>query len=185
MNIDLALLIIRVAVGLFIAVHGAQKLFGAFGGYGLKGTTGWIASLGLKPAPLWTLAAALGEFGGGLLLALGLLTPLGAIAVAATMVMAIALAHWPKVFATDGGYEYPLIVAATATALAIAGPGAYSLDGALGLRVPAALSGVVAVLAALSVLGGPHDAQSAGCRHPGRRLIPGGPEADVAGPLIT
>lgn len=152
MYTDLALLVLRLAVGLLLAAHGAQKLFGVFGGHGLRGTSGWIASLGLRPAPLWALAAALGEFGGGLLLALGLLTPLAAIAAVATMSMAITLAHWPKVFASDNGFEYPLVLAAAALAIRLAGPGGYSLDAALGLKVPAVLSGVVALVAALSVL---------------------------------
>jgi putative oxidoreductase len=152
MTLDLALLILRLVVGLLLAAHGAQKLFGWFGGYGLKGTSGWIASLGLKPAGLWTLAATLGEFGGGLLLALGLLTPLGAIGAAATMVMAIALAHWPKVFASDNGFEFPLVLLATAVAIALTGPGAYSLDTVLGVTVPVALIGIAAMLAALSIL---------------------------------
>jgi putative oxidoreductase len=151
MPVDLALLVLRLAVGLFLAAHGAQKLFGWFGGYGLKGTAGWIASLGLKPAGLWTLAAGLGEFAGGLLLALGLLTPLGAVAVTATMVMAIVLAHWPKVFVTEGGIEYPFVLAVTAIAIAIAGPGAYSLDAVLGLALPTPIILMAAVLAALGI----------------------------------
>lgn len=152
MTLDLALLILRLVVGLFLAAHGAQKLFGWFGGYGLKGTTGWIASLGLKPAGLWALVAGLGEFGGGLLLALGLLTPLGAVAATATMVMAIVLAHWPKVFVTEGGIEYPFVVAVTAIAVALAGPGAYSLDAVLGLMLPVPLILIAALLAGLGVV---------------------------------
>lgn len=152
MTLDLALLILRLVVGLLLAAHGAQKLFGWFGGYGLRGTSGWIASLGLKPAGLWTLAAALGEFGGGLLIAFGLLTPLGAVAAAATMVTAIVLAHWPKVFASDNGFEFPLVLLAAAVAIALSGPGAYSLDAVLGVTVPAALTAVAALLAGLGIV---------------------------------
>ncbi len=150
--IDIALLILRLVVGLLLAAHGAQKLFGWFGGYGFRGTSGWIASLGLKPAGFWTLAAGLGELVGGLLLALGLLTPLGAIAASATMVMAIILAHWPKVFASENGFELPLVLLAASVTIALTGPGAYSLDAVLGLSIPAAVIGVAAVLAVLGIL---------------------------------
>src|SRR5262245_48240206 len=98
MSIDLGLLVLRVLVGLVVAAHGAQKLFGWWGGAGLKGFGGWMASVGLKPAALWALAGGLGEFGGGLLLVLGLLGPLGALGIIGAMIMAIALAHWSKGF---------------------------------------------------------------------------------------
>jgi putative oxidoreductase len=73
---DVGLLILRLVVGLLLAGHGAQKLFGMFGGHGLKGTSGWLGSMGLRPAGIWALLAGLSELGGGVLLALGLLTPL-------------------------------------------------------------------------------------------------------------
>ena len=106
---DVGLLVLRVFTGLAIAGHGTQKLFGWFGGYGLDGTAAWLGSLGLAPARLWTLLAALGETGGGVLLALGLLTPLAVLPIMAAMAMAIGLAHWSKGFwQRDGGYQYAL-----------------------------------------------------------------------------
>src|SRR5256885_11374399 len=100
MSTDLGLLIIRVVVGLLVAGHGAQKLFGWFGGYGLRGTAGWMGSMGLQPAIPWTLLAGGSEFGGGLLLALGLLSPLGSLGVIAAMLTAIILVHWPKIWSS-------------------------------------------------------------------------------------
>jgi len=137
MSIDFGLLVLRVLVGLVLAAHGAQKLFGWFDGPGLKGFTGWMASMGLKPAQLWGLLGGLGEFGGGLLLALGLLSPLGSLGVMGAMAMAIALAHWSKGFwSTKGGYEFPLVLFVTSATLGLIGPGAYSLDALLGIALP-------------------------------------------------
>ncbi len=151
---DLALLVLRVVVGLLIASHGAMKLFGAFGGPGLHGTSGWLHSAGFRPARLWALVASGAEFGGGLLFALGLLSPLGSVGIAAAMLTAITKIHWPKVWATEGGFEYPLVMLAVALAVGIAGPGAFSLDAWLGVLVPPAGSLAAIVLAALGYLVG-------------------------------
>ncbi|MCB0064226.1 MAG: DoxX family protein [Caldilineaceae bacterium] len=133
MYTDLALLILRVVVGLVVAAHGIQKLFGAWGGPGMAGFTGWLGSMRLKPAPLWAWVGALSEFVGGLLLVLGLLNPLGEIAVIAAMLMAIFSVHWPNFFAANNGLEFPLTLMAAALALLFAGPGAYALDTVLGI----------------------------------------------------
>ena len=141
MSYDIGLLVLRLVVGGVMFGHGAQKLFGWFGGYGLAETRAFIGSqFRLRPATFWTLLAGLSEAGGGLLLALGLLGPLGSLGIIAAMLMAIILAHWPRFWNTDGGIEYHLILIASALAVAIAGPGAYSLDAALGIVLPAPAS---------------------------------------------
>jgi len=132
-NIDLGLLVLRLAVGLTIAPHGAQKLFGWFGGYGVKGTGAWLDSMGAKNGALIALFAGLGEFFGGLGVAAGFLTPIAAVGVIAVMIGAIATAHKGKgFFNTNGGSELPLLIALGALGIAIAGPGAYSLSATLG-----------------------------------------------------
>jgi len=147
---DSALLILRVVGGLLVAGHGAQKLFGWFGGHGIKGTAGWLASLGFRPPQFWATAAGLVEFGGGLLLALGLFNPLGTIAIAASMTMAIVKVHWPKIWVSEGGMELPVVYLSVVLAVAITGPGAFSLDQALGTG----LSPTLSIIAALVILAG-------------------------------
>jgi putative oxidoreductase len=152
---DLGLLILRVIVGAALAAHGSQKLFGWFGGGGLKGTAGFIEMLGFRPAPFWALMAGLGEFAGGVLLAVGLLSPLGSLGVIAAMLVATITAHWPKGFwNSNGGFELPLTNIAAATAIAITGPGRYSLDTMLGISIPEGLGIVLAALVLLGALAG-------------------------------
>lgn len=149
------LLLLRLVVGALLAGHGAQKLFGWFGGPGLDGTSRMFGSLGRRPARGFALLGGLIEFAGGLLFAAGLVTPVVAGVLAAQMFAAILAVHWDKgIWNTNGGSEYPLVIASTALALAATGPGGYSLDALTGWWQPSALAGfvtaaVVAVLGAL------------------------------------
>jgi putative oxidoreductase len=134
---DFALLILRAVFGGLLAGHGAQKLFGWFGGYGLKGTAGWLESMGMKPGKPWAVLAGASEFGGGALTALGALNPLGPLQTIGAMGMATAKTHWGKpIWVTSGGAELPVTNMAIALALGIAGPGKFSVDHALGIKLP-------------------------------------------------
>jgi putative oxidoreductase len=127
--INLGLLVIRLVIGVLFIGHGAQKLFGWFGGHGLKGTGGWFDSIGMKPGVTMALLAGLAELVGGILFALGLLTPLAAILIAATMFMAIVKVHGQNgLWATSNGYEYNLTLLAVAIGIALIGPGQYAVD---------------------------------------------------------
>jgi putative oxidoreductase len=128
------LLIIRFALGLLLFAHGTQKLFGWYGGYGLDGTGGFFESVGHKPGRLMAAIAGISEAGGGLLLVLGLFTPLGAAMVVGTMIVAAVSVHAPNgLWATNGGYELPLINAIVAAGLGFTGAGAWSADHAFNI----------------------------------------------------
>ena len=130
---DLALLVIRLAVGLLFVGHGAQKLFGVFGGGGLEGTAGMFDSIGLRPGWLHARAAGTAELLGGALLALGLFTPVAAAALIAVMTAAVITVHGPNgIWNSNQGYEFNLVMAAAVFALAGIGPGNWSLDSAFG-----------------------------------------------------
>lgn len=129
MFVDLGLLALRVTLGVVFLAHGAQKAFGAFGGPGFAGATGFVGNLGFRPAGLWAGLAVAGELAAGVLFLLGLLTPLAALPVLGTMVVAIAKVHGPKgFFNQNGGYEYNLVLIIAAVTLALAGPGRLSLE---------------------------------------------------------
>ncbi|MGW3283155.1 DoxX family protein [Streptomyces sp. NPDC001002] len=153
---DLGLLLLRLGTGGVLAAHGAQKLFGWFGGHGIEGTGQFMESVGYAPGRASATAAGLAEAGGGTLLALGLATPAAGAAAAGAMAGAAAV-HTPNgFFAAGGGYEYAASLCLTAAGLAVTGPGRISLDHALGhaidrgWMVPAAL-GVTATVTAVVV----------------------------------
>jgi putative oxidoreductase len=151
---DTGVLLVRVVLGLLMAAHGAQKLFGWFGGYGLAGTGGFFESLGFRPGRFFAAAAGTAEVSGGLLVAAGLLGPLGPALIVSTMIVAMATVHWGHgVFATTNGVEVPLLYAVSAVALALTGYGAYSLDAALQFSWPPAVVWVVLGLGVLGALG--------------------------------
>jgi putative oxidoreductase len=133
---DTGLAVLHILVGLLFFGHGAQKLFGVFGGHGLEGTSAFMESLGLRPGRLHAAAAGTGEALGGVLLALGLLVPLAAALITGVMVTAALTAHRGKgLWNHDGGFELPLVYVAIAFALAAVGAGDVSLDAAFGLDV--------------------------------------------------
>ncbi|HEV7664635.1 MAG TPA: DoxX family protein [Chloroflexota bacterium] len=144
---DFGLLLLRLALGGLLAGHGAQKLFGAFGGHGIKGTGGFFESaLGLKPGEQWALLAGGGEFGGGMLTVVGLLHPIGPLTTMAPMIVAWAKVHAGKpIWASEGGAELPLLNMAIAAALICTGPGKWSVDHLLGVRPHPALTTLAAL----------------------------------------
>ncbi|MDY0395109.1 DoxX family protein [Virgibacillus halophilus] len=125
----LGLLIIRLLTGISFMGHGAQKMFGWFGGGGVKGTSQFFESIGVKPPRAMAVMAGLSELVGGLLFALGLLTPLAALLIAAAMVVAIAKVSGQNGYwITENGYEYNLMIIVTVIGVALIGPGTYSID---------------------------------------------------------
>jgi putative oxidoreductase len=133
---NLGLLVIRLAVGLLFIGHGAQKLFGAFGGHGPEGTGAFFESQGMRPGRMMALAAGASEIIGGALFAAGLITPLGAALISAVMLTAMLTVHSGKgLWLTEGGVEYNLVLLAAAFAVTAIGAGDWSLDHALGLHV--------------------------------------------------
>ncbi len=148
---ELGILLLRVFLGLSVAAHGCQKLFGWFGGAGPEGTGGFFTKLGFRQGRNMAVLAGLGELGGGLGLALGLLTPFAAAAVIAVMAVAIATVHFEKgFFATEGGFELPLTNAVVAAGVALLGPGRISVDNALGEPLGGLWWGVVAIVLGLA-----------------------------------
>ena len=130
----IALLIARIVIGLGLSAHGAQKLFGWYGGYGIKGTGGFFESIGFRPGPFFALAAGLGEFGGGLLTAFGLGGPIGPALIIMVMLVAIMSVHLGHgFFTTKNGVELPLAYIAGSLLIAVAGNGSYSLDTLFGI----------------------------------------------------
>jgi putative oxidoreductase len=172
------LLLIRLVVGLTVASHGVQKLTRRFGGHGVTGTGEAFEQMGFRPGRRFAVLAGLAELGGGLLLAMGLLTPLGVAGIVGMMLAAICCVHLRHgFFAESGGFEYPLVLAVSAAAVALSGPGRYSIDHALGWSlsgwrwfVAAVGAGMIAAgLAGLSRLTRRETHQRAG-QHLGERI---------------
>ncbi len=151
--LNFALLVLRLTFGSLLAGHGAQKLFGWFGGHGIEGTSGWMESMNMRPGKPWALLAGASEFGGGVLTALGFFNPLGPLATIGAMGMAAVKVHSGKpIWVTSGGAELPVTNMAIALALGVAGPGKVSLDCALGIRLPRRLILVPGLLIAAGTI---------------------------------
>jgi putative oxidoreductase len=155
---DLAVLGGRLVLGGYLAAHGAQKLFGAFDGPGLGPVSKGFEHIGLRPGKVMAAAAGVSELGGGLLTATGLLNPLGPLALTGTMAVASTTHRANGPFAQKGGYELALTNLAGALVLASTGPGRFSMDSLLGVKVPtrtrwlAVLFGLVSALGSITMM---------------------------------
>jgi putative oxidoreductase len=152
-SLGLGVLIARLLLGLGIASHGAQKLFGWFGGHGLRGTAAHLESIGFRPGPLFAGLAGFGEFGGGVLVALGFLGPIGPALVLVVMVVARVAHRGRGFFATGNGVELAVVYAAGTAVFAFTGYGAYSVDAWLGVLAPWTPGRVWTALALAFVVG--------------------------------
>ena len=122
-------LTLRIPIGIILAAHGSQKLFGWFGGYGLEGTGQWMASVGLTPGFVMALLAGSAEFFGGIALIVGLMTRPAAAVSALTLLVALFWVHWGNGFFLDSkGIEYALALLSATSTLVLMGGGRYSLD---------------------------------------------------------
>jgi putative oxidoreductase len=149
---DAAVVILRLGIGLIFAVHGAQKIFGWWGGSGFAGWQAVMVRMGFRPAPLFAAVSAGAELVGGLALAVGFLTPLAAALLVGQSVVIIFGAHWARgFFNRDNGYEFPLALVSGVVAALLLGPGAISLDAVIGLELRPE---VRVALGALGVIGG-------------------------------
>jgi len=147
---DLGLLVLRLVVGLTMASHGAQKAFGWWKGSGWAGWLAVMTRMGFRPAALWGAVSIGAELVGGLLLAVGLLTPIAAVALVGQSIVIIFKAHWARGFwGRDGGYEFPLSLVAGVIAVVGTGAGSLSLDAALGLSFPDSTRGLLILVGLL------------------------------------
>jgi putative oxidoreductase len=148
-TLSIGLLVVRALIGLIMAAHGAQKLLGWFGGYGLRGTGEFFVQLGFQPGPAFAAAASISEIISGLLVALGFLGPIGPALMISVMIVAAMTVHWEHgLFAANNGIELPLLYGAAAFGLALTGFGEYSVDALLGVagRWSAPFTWIVLVL---------------------------------------
>lgn len=148
--VNAGLLILRLILGLIVAAHGAQKLFGWFNGPGLDGFAAGLERLGVRPGWPWALIAGVVEFGGGLMVAAGLLTPVAALFVAGDLLVAILTVHIAKGFwNTDGGFEFPLALIGGMVALSLVGPGRLAIDTVIPLHLPQPATWLIIVIVVL------------------------------------
>ena len=155
MMIALGLLILRLVVGLTLAGHGAQKVFGWWGGPGIGGWTAGMTRMRMRPPVMWAWLSALSELVGGILVAFGFLSPLGNFAIVASMLVAIALVHGRNGFwNSNRGFEFNLSILGAGIALALTGPGTYSLDALFGVRPPEPATFIVVAVLTLLGVGG-------------------------------
>jgi len=153
-SLDWGLLLARLVIGTALAAHGSQKLFGWFGGYGIKGTGGFLESLGFRPGELFATLAGLSEFFGGLFIVVGFAGPIGPTLVLSTMFVAIFTVHLSKGFwNSDGGWELPATNIAAALAFAACGYGALSVDALVRSLAVLHQSAVVWAVLGLGVVG--------------------------------
>jgi putative oxidoreductase len=147
-TLSIGLLVVRVVVGLIMAAHGASKLLGWFGGYGLRGTGEFFVQLGFQPGPAFAAAASLSEIISGLLVALGFLGPIGPALMVSVMIVAMITVHLGQGLFAPKGIEVPFLYAVAAFGLALTGFGEYSVDALLGVagRWSAGFSWIVLVL---------------------------------------
>jgi putative oxidoreductase len=147
---DAGLFLVRLAFGSLLAAHGAQKLFGWFGGYGIDATGHFLEGLGFRPGRLFAVAAGFGELAAGVLTALGLFGPVGPAWMLSVMIVAAVSVHWPNgLFAMSNGIELPLVFGVVGAALALTGPGAFSVDAVLGLALSPAFAWAALAVAVL------------------------------------
>ena len=131
------LIVLRLVLGLTVAAHGVQKLFGWFDGPGLSGFAATLEQLGVRPGRTWAIVAGVVEFGGGLLVAIGLVTPIAALFVAGDLLVAVVTVHLARGFWNhNGGFEYPLVLIGGLVALSLIGPGPAALDRVIQLSLP-------------------------------------------------
>lgn len=151
---SIGLLLIRLTIGATLAAHGAQKLFGVFGGHGIDGTAGFVQSLGFRNPKPWVYLLGASELAGGAFVAAGFLTPFGAAAIVGAMAAASIIVHGSNgFFASENGYEFPLALGATAAGIAFTGPGRWSLDHALDWHLNGTGWGLFALLLGTTAAG--------------------------------
>jgi putative oxidoreductase len=149
-NVNKGLLLVRVVVGALFVGHGCQKLFGLFGGDGMQAWTATVARAGIQPAATWATLAATAELGSGVLLILGLLTPLASALLIGDMLVAILKVHASKgLWSQQGGFEYNLVLIALLLAIGIVGPGMFSLDRRLPFALPRPVTFIVLMVLTL------------------------------------